>query len=159
MAPWLLVAALPWLVGWPLPAIASADPVGHVVPLTTAFRRCDFTANTYVAAVGTGSGSAIIVDSSPATVAAEIHLATARPDSHYDVRLIQFPRPSSTGCGVGDPGIAAAGLDTDASGSGMTTIADIIRAGATGAWVFISIPDEYDQTPAESYTSDFVAPI
>jgi hypothetical protein len=90
---------------------------------------------------------------------AEVHLvAPNEPGMHYNVGLIEEPRPSSASCGPGDPGTAFAGLDTDAAGSGTTTIQDNVRPGTTGVWVIIERPNGNSQTPAEYYTSEFVVP-
>jgi len=34
-----------------------------------------------------------------------------------------------------------------------------VASGATGAWIYITRPGEFSQTPAEFYTSDFVVPL
>jgi hypothetical protein len=44
-------------------------------------------------------------------------------------------------------------------GQATTTLQDSIRPGTTGVWVFIRQPSPYSQTPAEFYTSDFVASV
>ena len=81
------------------------------------------------------------------------------PGTHFDVGLIQEPRPASATCGPGDPGTAFTGMDTDASGSGTVTIQDAIRPGTTGVWVIIEHPNGNSQNPAEFYTSEFVTPV
>ena len=92
-------------------------------------------------------------------VVADVNIATAVPFTHYDVRLIQMPHPSSTPCGAGDPGVAVSALVTDAAGAASTTVRGNVEAGATGVWIFISRPDAFRQTPAEFYTTDFVAEV
>jgi hypothetical protein len=92
-------------------------------------------------------------------VIADVQIATAEPETPYDVRLIQVPRPSSASCNAGDPGVTGGVLFTDGAGAGGVTVRGHIVSGATGAWVFISRPGEFSQTPAEFYTSDFVVPL
>ncbi len=91
---------------------------------------------------------------------AEVHVVDAdQPGTHFDVGLIQEPRPASATCGPGDPGTAYAGLDTDGAGSGTVTVQEGIRQGATGVWVIVERRSANSQNPAELYTSEFVAPI
>jgi hypothetical protein len=140
---------------------ATADGA-TTVALQASLRRCD--ASTIVAApqvprVGLGSGTALI-RTSGSTVSAEVNLVDQnQPGTHFDVGLIEVPRPSSATCGPGDPGTAYAGLDTDAAGRGTVTIQEGIQQGAKGAWVIIQRPNPNSQNPAEFYTSEFVAPI
>jgi hypothetical protein len=129
------------------------------VPLTGILRRCDFSADMHIGPTGYGRAFALINTSQSNKVVAEVSLATAEPNTHYDVRLIQVPRPSWLTCVAGDPGTAVGALDTDAAGVAAVTLQDDIEPGATGAWVFISRPDAHSQTPAEFYTSDFVVAI
>ena len=83
-------------------------------------------------------------------------VATAIPNTPYDVRLIEMPRSSASSCNAGDPGVIAGVLTTDAAGAGSVTLRGPVASGATGAWMFISRPGEFAQTPAEFYTTDFV---
>jgi hypothetical protein len=80
------------------------------------------------------------------------------PGTHYDVGLIQEPRPSSATCGPGDPGTAFTGMDTDAAGNATVTVQDSIRQGTTGVWVMVERANPHSQNPAEFYTSEFVVP-
>jgi hypothetical protein len=94
------------------------------------------------------------------TAVAEVHLlATNEPGMHYNVGVIEEPRPSSATCGPGDPGTAFAGLDIDAAGTGVATVQDSVRPGTTGVWVIIERPNANSQNPAEYYTSEIVAPV
>jgi hypothetical protein len=77
-----------------------------------------------------------------------------RPNTVYQVRLIQGPRPSTQMCNAGDPGVASAVLNTDGNGTGQLTIRDTVRPGATNAWVFIDGPPDVGQIRGEFYTSD-----
>jgi hypothetical protein len=136
-------------------AAPGANEPAHVVAMNTTFRRCDFSPSFGVAAGGPGRAFAVIRQDS-AVLTAEVHLDTGRPGTHYDVRLIQAPQSPSAACNGGDPGVAAAGLDTDAAGNGTVVLGDKIRPGATGAWVFMTLPGEFSSVPAESYASDFI---
>lgn len=141
--------------------IAAAEG-GTTVVLDGDLRRCDFSLVTTAAMVPRpplGTGSALIHASGSRAVA-EVHVAIPnQPGTHYDVGLIQEPRPSSATCGPGDPGTAFTGMDTDAAGNGAVTIEDTIRSGTTGVWVFVERPNPISQNPAEFYTSEFVAPV
>jgi len=138
---------------------AAADTM---VPLREALRRCDFSSLGTVPMVprpADGDGVAVI-HSSGSSASAQVRLVDPdEPGAHFDVGLIQEPRPASATCGPGDPGTAYAGLDTDAAGSGMVTIQESIRQGATGVWVIVERPNPNSQNPAEFYTSEFVAPV
>jgi hypothetical protein len=142
--------------------IKAAAEGGTRVALDGDLRRCDFSAvNTapMVPRPGLGTGSALIHTSGSRAIA-EVHLVDAPdPGTHFDVGLIQEPRPSSATCGPGDPGTAFTGMDTDAAGSGTVTIQDNIRPGTTGVWVIVERPNANSQNPAELYTSEFVAPV
>ena len=81
------------------------------------------------------------------------------PGTHFDVGLIEEPRPASATCGPGDPGTAFTGLDTDAAGNGTAIVQDTIRPGTTGVWVIVERRNGNSQNPAEFYTSEFVAPV
>lgn len=145
-------------VGTAAPVVAAPD-AGRVVvvAMATVLKRCDFSTNPYVPAAGTGRAIAYISTPDSATVHAEVDLATARPNSGYEVILIQFPRSAAAACDGSSPGAVGGLLQTDALGAGRIALRDRILGDATGAWVLIQRPDEYSQTPAEFYTSDFVA--
>ncbi len=121
-------------------------------------RRCDFSGNMHTGPTGVAHPTAL-VHSTGSDVTADVQIVGAIPDTPYDVRLIEMPRASSASCNAGDPGVAAAVLQTDDGGAGGVTVSDPISPGATGAWMFISRPGELSQTPAEFYTSDFVVPL
>nr|WP_232232006.1 hypothetical protein [Mycobacterium triplex] len=142
-------------------AIAGAES-GTIVVLDSKLRRCDFSLVSTVpmvprSALGTGQ---VIVHTSGGQAFAEVHLSDApAPGTHFDVGLIQEPRPAAGNCGPGDPGTAFSGLDTDAAGNGTVTVSDTIRPGTTGVWVIVQRPNPNSQNPAEFYTSEFVAPV
>jgi hypothetical protein len=157
-----ILACAPGALVLSVPSVSTADPAAgqpaSVVGMNTTFRRCDFSPSFGVAAGGPGRTFAVIKHDS-ATLTAEVHLITGRPDTHYDVRLIQAPQPASAACNGGDPGVAVAGLDTNARGDATITVSDTVRPGKTGAWVFVTLPGEFSQIPAESYASDFILAI
>jgi hypothetical protein len=143
------------------PAIASATPTEStgtaMMPMVSKFRACDFTLEKWVNAGGDGRGVTYL-NTSGANVVANVDLATAEPNTHYDVRIIQTPRPSM-GCAPGAPGVITGSLQTDAGGSGRTTLQGPIDSSATGAWVMIQRPAANSLTPEEFYTSEFVGSI
>jgi hypothetical protein len=122
------------------------------------FRRCDYSTNTHIGPSGVARPTALVRDTG-SEVVADVQIATAIPNTPYDVRLIQMPRSSASGCNAGDPGVAAAVLVTDGAGAGSVTVRGPVASGSTGVWMYISRPGEFSQTPAEFYTSDFVVPI
>jgi hypothetical protein len=140
------------------PAIASAAPGSTaVMPLIGKFRACDFTLEKWVNAHGYTRGVAHLSTSGP-NVVATVDLATAEPNTNYDVRIIQTPR-ASIGCAPGAPGVITGSVQTDAGGAGSTTLQGPIESSATGAWVMVQRPAPYSQTPAEFYTSEFIGSI
>jgi hypothetical protein len=132
------------------------------VPLDGDLRRCDFSLVTTAAMVprpGLGSGS-VLIHTAGSRAVAEVHLVDPpEPGTHFDVGLIQEPRPASGTCGPGDPGTTFTGMETDAAGSATVTIQDTIRPRTTGVWVIIERPNANSQNPAEFYTSEFVVPV
>jgi hypothetical protein len=152
-------------------AIVPAATIGIVtagangattVPLTGDLRRCDFSrVNNQVPILRPTLGSATsVVQISGGSATAEVRLySPANPGTHYDVGLIQEPRPSSATCGPGDPGTDFTGMDTDGGGNATVTVRGGLRPGTTGVWVIIQRPNALAQNPAEVYTSEFVAPV
>ncbi|OBF54233.1 hypothetical protein A5756_14650 [Mycobacterium sp. 852002-53434_SCH5985345] len=140
----------------------AAAEGGTTVALDNYYRRCDFSRVGVAPKVprpGLGTGSAQIHTSGSKAVA-EVHLYDEpEPGTHFDVGLIQMPRPSSSPCGPGDPGTAFSGMDIDPAGNGTATVQDTIRPGTTGVWVIIERSNPNSQNPAEFYTSEFVAPV
>ncbi|HEX7427371.1 MAG TPA: hypothetical protein VF328_10560 [Mycobacterium sp.] len=126
---------------------------GAMVPLSALFRSCDFSKLSFVAAAGFGSGQASISTSSN-TVTADVRFAIGTPNTPYNVRLIQGPRPGTQTCNTGDPGVASAVLNTDGNGTGAVTLHDAVRSGANNAWVFIEGPPDPGQIRGEFYTSE-----
>jgi hypothetical protein len=97
-----------------------------------------------------------VVHNTGSEVIADVQIATAIPNTPYDVRVIQMPRSSASGCNAGDPGVIAGVLLTDPAGAGSVTVRGPVASGATGAWMYVTRPGEFSQTPAEFYSSDFV---
>ncbi|MGE2837290.1 hypothetical protein [Mycobacterium sp. SMC-4] len=133
------------------PAVSAADAT--TVPLSQKQRRCDFSENPYQGAGDYGRAVAYM-RSDGSTVTADLQFATGKPNTHYDVRLIQVPR--GLHCAPGDPGVAAAALITDAAGGGAVTVSAPIASGASGAWVSVTRPSAFSQHPEEFYTTDFL---
>lgn len=129
------------------------------VPLRQFHRACDFTQILNVQGTGYGATAAAMIRHAASSVTADVQMLNARPDTHYDVGLIQVPRPSSATCGPGDPGTAFGSLNTDGAGNGAVTLQDGIRSGTSGVFVVINRPNESSQNPAEFYSSDFIAPV
>jgi hypothetical protein len=145
------------------PAVAAAAPTGTsggtLVQLRSILRACDYSPISTGASVNNATTAAVIRVTG-GTVAADVQLSeTSSPGTHFDVILIQAPRASTLPCTSPGPGVAVAGLDTDGVGQGATTVRDSIHSGTTGVWIFIRRANPYSQTPAEFYTSDFIAPV
>jgi hypothetical protein len=136
---------------------ASAEGATFL-PFAQTFRRCDHSGNTHVGPTGYARPTAM-VHSTGSEVIADVQIATAIPNTPYDVRVIQMPRSSASGCNAGDPGVIAGVLLTDPAGAGSVTVRGPVASGATGAWMYITRPGEFSQTPAEFYSSDFVMPL
>jgi hypothetical protein len=137
---------------------ASGPSGGTFVPMAQIFRRCDFSSVNSHGPTEYGVAHGVL-RASGNTVVVDVQIATARPNTHYDVRVIQVPRPSSATCFGGDPGVAIGALNTDAAGAAAATVEGPIQPWATGAWVYITRPDFYSHHPAAFYSSDLVAPI
>lgn len=139
---------------------ATAGPPEAVgptqVPLAPNLRRCDFSQRTWQGPKGFARGLAMI-DTVGSDVVAEVRLEAAQPNTLYNVRLLQAPRPSSLSCTVDT---VAVGLQTDAFGNGVVTVRDVIRPGATGAWVGVAGPPKPGrELLGEHLSSDFIASI
>ena len=141
---------------------AGTAAAGAPVPINPDLRNCDFSlvaTQQQVPRTTVGRGTANI-RSSGSTVTADVHMTFSnQPGAHFDVGLIQVPRPSSATCGPGDPGTTFATLDTDPSGTANVTITAPIRQGATGVFVIVESPQPHNQTPGEFYTSEYVSPV
>ena len=111
---------------------ASADSGnGGTVALGPTYRSCDFSQIHYVSATGDASATAVIGTGGTNTVTADVFLMIGIPNTAYQVRLIQGPRPGSQMCNPGAPGVASAVLNTDGNGVGRVTLHDALQSGAT----------------------------
>jgi hypothetical protein len=160
-----MVVAVPWVLTVGVGTATGDGPTGGggfsggtILPFAQIFRRCDFSAKTYTGPTSFARATATL-RSTGSEVIADTQIATAEPNMPYDVRVIQMPRSSAFPCNAGDPGVIAGVLMTDGAGAGSITLRGPVASGATGAWMFVSRPGEFSQTPDEFYTSDFVAPI
>jgi hypothetical protein len=152
-----VVLGLVGVIGFGAGTASAETANGGTVPLLAYLRACNFAVKHYVATNGTGSGQVTIGTGGSNTVTANVTFAIGRPDTPYNVRLIQGPRPGTQTCNAGEPGVAFAVLNTDGNGTGAVTLHDTVRPGATNAWVFIEGPTDYGadvgQIRGEYYTS------
>jgi hypothetical protein len=111
------------------------------------------------ASTSRGTASAIIQVGSGAVTADILFAKPGDPSAHFDVELIQVPRPACAPCEAPGPGVAVGALNTDGVGVGSTTVRDSLRSGTTGVWVFIRQASPRSQSPAEFYTSDFTVTV
>ncbi len=155
----LVRCVLPVTVALAGSAVPAAADSGTVVPMRSILRACDFSPIPDLASMSRGTASAV-VHTGGGAVTADIHFAEpSAPGAHYDVTLIQIPRPSSAPCDGPGPGVAVGALNTDGVGLANTTVRDSLRSGTTGVWLFIRQPSPNSQSPAEFYTSDFAVPV
>ena len=142
--------------GGVLTGTASASEGGEFVPMTQVLRRCDFTEMQYVGATGYGRASALI-GRHGGEVVADLSFNTGRPNTPYEVKLIQMPRSSADPCPPGAVGVSGTTLFTDGTGAATVVLRGPLMDGATGAWVSLTRPSAFSQHPEEFYNSDFVA--
>jgi hypothetical protein len=136
---------------------ASAESAnGDMVPLSAIYRACDHTKVNFVGTTATGSGQTVIGTGGSNTVTATVDFAIGKPNTPYQVRLIQGPRPGTQKCNAADQGVASAVLNTDGNGTGSVTLHAPVNSGATNAWVFIDGPPEPGQIRGDFYTSQDV---
>jgi|SRR5215210_3406576 hypothetical protein len=141
-------------VGFGAGSAAAEVANGGTTPVRQVYRSCDFAVAKYVDASGYGSGQVTIGTGGTGTVTADVFLMIGRPNTPYQVRLIQGPRPSTQTCNAGDPGVVSAVLNTDGNGTGSVTLRDAVRSGATNAWVFVDGPPDRGEIRGEFYTSE-----
>lgn len=163
------------LTHWGIPAAAftlltaSAATLGTgtaaatgPVPISSVLRNCDFSivgTAVQVPRTSLGRGTAVF-QTSGSSVTAEVNMVISnQAGAHYDIGLIQEPRPSSATCGPGDPGTSFTSFDTDPSGQATVTIVSPLRPGTTSVWVMVTTPNAHNQAPGEYYTSEYVAPV
>jgi hypothetical protein len=142
-------------------ALAGAAPASaatvHRMTLFTAMYTCDFQHLDYVSFAHPGTSTAEIT-SDGNTAVAHINMTSGTNDAQYVVRLIPAPH-GAMGCQAGDPSITTGALQTDSFGNGSATVQAPVRSGATGMWVAVDLPSAHSQTPSESYSSNFIAPV
>ena len=88
-----VVMAVLAMIGFGTGSAAAEAANGDMVPLSSVFRACDFSKTGFVSAMGGGSGQVFIGTGGTSTVTADVHLAIGKPNTPYNVRLIQVPRP------------------------------------------------------------------
>ncbi|KUI26575.1 hypothetical protein AU196_02905 [Mycobacterium sp. IS-1742] len=138
--------------------LAAAESGGTFLPFSPTLRRCDYSTRSYYDSAGNGRATAT-VRTVGSQVSADVQLLLAKPNSYYEVRLIQVPRESAAGCHAGAPGTAVGALHTDGVGAGAVTLSSPLMSGATGSWLAIERPQPHSQLPAEFYTTDFIVAI
>ena len=136
-------------------ATASAS---SAMPLTSKWRACDFSIQQWVDASGDARGVAYVGPAGDGSLVAKVDLATAVPNTRYDVRVIQTPR-ASVACAPGQPGVLSGSIQTDGVGAGSVSLRGPVDSEKTGAWVIVERPSAHSQTPDEFYTSTFIASI
>lgn len=156
--PALVIGAVAALATLTVPVAVAPPASAAVMPLSSKWRACDHTLLKWVDAVGYARATANISNTGSGTIVTTIDMATALPNTQYDVRVIQLPMASND-CAPGAPGVLVGGLQTDAAGAGTTTVKGAAESGVTGAWAIVDRPGANSQTPAEFYTSGFVASI
>lgn len=155
----LACCALPAILALTASAGLASAEAGTLVPLRGILRACDFNPIPDFASTNSGTASAL-VHAGGGRVTADVHFAeAAEPGAHFDVQLIQLPRPANAPCDGSGAGVAVGSLDTDGAGVGNATVSGGLAPGTTGAWVFIRRPSPRSQSPAEFYTSDFVVKV
>ncbi|RUP28535.1 MAG: hypothetical protein EKK51_23245 [Mycolicibacterium sp.] len=92
------------------------------------------------------------------TATAHIEMLDGARNAQYTVRVIPAPH-ASLGCLPGDPSIATGALSTDGFGNGSSTVQLSVAPGTSGVWVAVDLPQAHSQSPAEFYSSDFVASV
>lgn len=133
---------------------AAAAPAGAaVMPMTSIVRACDFTVAEHTWRTGYARAVAFVQPPAAGSVALEVQLQTAVPNTDYYVKVFTMPRASS------DCGVAPVRVRTDGAGAATVTVHTPIDSSTTGVWASVERPDPYSQQPAEIYTSDFIAKV
>ena len=136
------------------PATALAAPAGSsVMPMTSIVRACDYSVAEHTWRTGYARAVAFVHPATADSVALDVQLQTALPDTDYYVKVFQMPRGSA------DCGVAPVRVRTDGAGAAYVTITTPIDAGTTGVWASVERPSAFSQQPAEVYTSDFIAKV
>jgi hypothetical protein len=134
--------------------VAAAAPAGAaVMPMTSIVRACDFSVAEYTWRTGYARAVAYVHPPSADSVAIDVQLQTALPNTDYYVKVFQMPRGSA------DCGVAPVRVRTDGAGAAYVTVTTPIDAGTTGVWASVERPSPFSQQPAEIYTSDFISKV
>ncbi|MEX7474265.1 hypothetical protein AB4Z39_31720 [Mycobacterium adipatum] len=136
------------------PATAWAAPAGSsVMPMTSILRACDYSVAEHTWRTGYARAVAFVHPATADSVALDVQLQTALPDTDYYVKVFQMPRGSA------DCAVAPVRVRTDGAGAAYVTITTPIDADTTGVWASVERPSAFSQQPAEVYTSDFIAKV
>ncbi|MDX1885772.1 hypothetical protein [Mycolicibacterium sp. 120270] len=149
-----ILMAVPGLSALGTGSAAAEAAGGDLVGFSAKLRACDFSIIKYVGTAATGSGHEIISTGAGNTVTATVNFGILRPNTPYQVRLIQGPRSAMQRCNAGDPGVASTVLHADGNGTGSVTLSAPRQSGATYAWLFVEGPPDPGQIRGEFYTSD-----
>lgn len=158
----LAAAVVATTVATPIGAGTAGAEGGTRVPLLPTQRGCDygFLVHPYWGTSQPAGYGEALIQKNGSTVTADIQFTNGHDlGMHYDVMLIQAPRPSNEPCGPGAPGTAHADMVIDGAGHGAATLQETIRSGSTSVWIKITRPNPHSQDPAESYASAFLAKI
>ena len=117
------------------PAAGAAATPDQKVPLTQTNRDCD--AIVIPPVFGQAQGFAAVTRTSFGKLAAAVAVKGARPNTAYNIRLIQL-LPDRSDC----QGIDAT-LTTDALGNGNANVQEMLLPGATRAWVDLNAQDDF----------------
>ncbi|OKH84955.1 hypothetical protein EB75_02110 [Mycobacterium sp. ST-F2] len=98
------------------------------------------------------------ISSDGRTAVAHVDMLDGARNAQYVVRLIPAPH-ATLGCLPGDPSIGTGTLSTDGFGNGNSTVQLSVAPGTSGVWVAVELPAPHSQSPAEFYSSDFVASV
>lgn len=134
--------------------VASASPASAaVMPMTSIVRACDFSVSEYTWRTGYARAVAYLHPAAADSVAMDVQLQTALPNTDYYVKVFQMPRGSA------DCGVAPVRVRTDGAGAAYVTVTTPINSGTTGVWASVERPSAFSQLPAEVYTTDFIAQV
>ncbi|MGK2870140.1 MAG: hypothetical protein ACSLFA_26540 [Mycobacterium sp.] len=133
---------------------AAAAPEGAtVMPMTSFVRACDFSVSEHTWRTGYARAVSFVHPATANSVAIDVQLQTALPNTEYYVKAFTMPRGSA------DCNVSPIGVRTDGAGAATVTVHVPIDSSTTGVWTSIERPDPYSQLPAEAYTSDFIAKV
>jgi hypothetical protein len=145
-------------IGATLRLAASASAAGgYRMILLATMHTCDFQPVDH--AIGRAGATPLAeITTDRHSASAHIDLTNGTPNVHYVVRLIPAPH-AVLGCLAGDPSITTGTLRTDDSGTGSATLQAHLASGTTGMWLAVDLPSTHSQTPAEFYSSNYIATV